>query len=249
MLTVTPLPLLADNYAYFLEDQATGRTAIVDPSEAEGVLNFLNTHQKPLHYILNTHHHPDHTGGNLLLKAHTQAQVVGFRGDHDRLPGLDLPLEAGDVFPLGDSVASILLIPGHTRGHIAYHFAAKKILFTGDTLFSLGCGRLFEGTPAQMWDSLQKIGSLPGETRLYCGHEYTLANLAFARSLFPEDEALQKEGQRLGDLRQAGLPTIPSTLAFEKRYNPFFLHQRRPCEAGLSDAEVFALRRRLKDAF
>ena len=249
MLVVTPIPLLADNYAYFLEDEASGQTGVVDPSQAQGVLDFLIIHNRPLHFILNTHHHPDHTGGNLALKAATGAQVVGFQGDRHRLPGLDIPVGEKEILHLGGSTATILFIPGHTRGHIAYHFAEDKILFTGDTLFSLGCGRLFEGSPKDMWASLQKIARLPDETQIYCGHEYTLANFDFATSLFPKDAALQREGERLRKKRQNSLPTVPSLLGFEKRFNPFLLFQKRPCEVPLSDEEIFALRRRLKDNF
>lgn len=247
MLHITPLPLLSDNYAYYLEETISGQTAIIDPSEAKGVLKFLKG--RTLDFILNTHHHPDHTGGNLTLKKETGAPIVGFRGDQHRIPGLDHPLEEGDLFELGHARATLFFVPGHTQGHVAYSFEADQALFTGDTLFSLGCGRLFEGTAEEMWTSFQKIACLPEETRIYCGHEYTLANLAFAKSLFPDDLALQKEEKRLEALREQGKPTIGSTLGFEKRFNPFFLSQKRPCEEGLSNVEIFALRRHLKDDF
>lgn len=247
MLEITLIPLLRDNYAYFLEDASSGQTAIVDPSEADGVLAFLNKRQKPLTYILNTHHHSDHTGGNKVLKAETGARVCGFVDDADRLPGLDRGLSEGELFSLGASQADILFVPGHTRGHLAFYFEKDRALFSGDTLFSLGCGRLFEGTAQEMWRSLSKLAALPEDTRLYCGHEYTLANLKFAEFLFPEDKALQQEKTRLLALREASKPTIPSTLKFEKRFNPFLLFQKRPCEEGLQESDIFALRRRLKD--
>tara|TARA_A100000171_G_scaffold52129_1_gene69164 strand:- start:717 stop:1469 length:753 start_codon:yes stop_codon:yes gene_type:complete len=249
MLDITPIPLLTDNYAYFLEDLATGVTAIIDPSEATGVLTFLKDHNKSLNYILNTHHHHDHTGGNLLLAQKTGATVAGFEKDQHRLPGLQKPLKDESVFKIGQSEALIIFVPGHTLGHIAYYFQDSRALFTGDTLFSLGCGRLFEGTPKQMWTSLQKIQKLPDSTRIYCGHEYTLDNLAFAKHLFPEDTALQKEEQRLKKLRHMSQSTVPSTLKFEKRFNPFLNQIKRPEESGLGDLEVFTLRRHMKDTF
>lgn len=249
MIRVTPIPLLTDNYAYFLEEEDSCLTAVVDPSEASGVLTFLDANGQNLDFILNTHHHPDHTGGNLALKEATGARVVGFEADRHRLPGLDVPVHENRPFMLGKETGKILFVPGHTAGHIAYHFHQDHLLFTGDTLFSLGCGRLFEGSAPQMWASLQKIAGLPDQTKIYCGHEYTLANLAFAEHLFPDDPDLKREGKRLRHQREAGLPTVPSLLEFERRFNPFLHSKRRPCEAALTAVEVFALRRHLKDTF
>lgn len=249
MIEITLLPLLTDNYAYFLEEKGSGITAVVDPSEGAGVLSFLKRHKKSLTYIFNTHHHPDHTGGNLALKQETGAQVVGFEKDAVRLPGLDHGLKEGDIFTFGASKIEVIFVPGHTSGHIAYFCPQEKALFSGDTLFSLGCGRLFEGSAEEMWASLSKLMVLPDETQIYCGHEYTLLNLEFAKYLFPEDRELLPDEIRLRELRASSHPTIPSLMKFEKRFNPFLLFQKRPCEEGLSDVEIFALRRRLKDEF
>ncbi|MCE2951400.1 MAG: hydroxyacylglutathione hydrolase [Alphaproteobacteria bacterium] len=243
MVRVTILPVLQDNYSYFLEAE-DGTTAIIDPSAAEPVLAFLQAHGKPLHYILNTHHHADHVGGNLELSQETGAIIAGFQGDSDRIPGQYILLRDQDLFKLGNSWAQILHIPGHTLGHIAYYFESESMLFTGDTLFSLGCGRLFEGTPEAMWHSLSRLMSLPDETKVYCGHEYTLANLAFARSLAPNDDALKKLEYALKEKRQKDLPTLPSTLGFEKIFNPFLT-----CIHDASPVEAFTKRRALKDAF
>lgn len=243
MLNVTFLPLLTDNYAYFLETE-DGTTAVIDPSAADPVLAFLQQHGKPLHYILNTHHHADHVDGNLRLRAETGAIIAGFQGDSDRIPGQSILLRDQDLFKLGNTWAQILHIPGHTLGHIAYYFEPEKMLFTGDTLFSLGCGRLFEGTPEVMWNSLSRLMTLPDDTQVYCGHEYTLANLTFAKSLSPHDETLQNLEVELKEKRARNLPTLPSTLHFEKEFNPFLT-----CARDADALETFTRRRALKDGF
>lgn len=248
MLQITPLPLLKDNYAYFIEDSVSGMCAVIDPGEAGPVWQFLQEKEKKLSYILNTHHHWDHVNGNRDLQRKTDAQIVGFEGDRGRIPGQTIFLKEGDVFCLGAAHAHVLFIPGHTTGHIAYYFEQDDAVFTGDTLFSLGCGRLFEGTPKQMWKSLEKLASLPNQTRIFCGHEYTLANLAFAKHVFPQDEQLWTLEEELRQKRAKAIPTTGSTMAFEKRFNPFLqgiLEASSPQEAQ----RLFQERRASKDIF
>jgi hydroxyacylglutathione hydrolase len=240
MLTVVQLPVLTDNYIYLLHDEATGTTGVVDPAEAAPVLDELARRGWQLGWILNTHHHGDHVGGNAALVAATGCRVVGPRADQARIPLIQTPVADGDVFRLGASPARVFDTPGHTRGHIVYWFEQDAALFAGDTLFALGCGRLFEGSPEQMWESLAKLAALPPETRVYCAHEYTESNLRFALSVAPDDPALLARGQRVRALRAASLPTVPSTLGEELATNPFL-------RAG--SAARFAELRRAKDSF
>src|SRR5690606_4478715 len=192
--------------------------------------------------------------GNLVLKQRTGCKIIGPRADAKRIPGIDVGVGDGDVVAIGNHVATVYETPGHTRGHIVYHFAAAGAAFVGDTLFALGCGRLFEGTPQQMWSSLQKILRWPDETRIYCAHEYTQSNARFALTVEPDNEALRQRAATIDRLRAEGRPTVPSTLAEERATNPFL----RPASPGLraalgladaSDVEVFARTRALKDAF
>jgi hydroxyacylglutathione hydrolase len=207
-----------------------------------------------LTHILNTHHHPDHTGGNHALKQATGAHVAGPEKDRHRIPDLDTGLAQGDTYRVGTRSLRVLEVPGHTSGHIALVFDADQALFSGDTLFSLGCGRLFEGTPAQMWHSLSKLRALPGATRVYCGHEYTQSNCRFAITLEPGNQDLQQRADEIARLRAAGQPTIPTTIDLESRTNPFL---RADCPelleangwAGRDAVEVFAEIRRRKDNF
>lgn len=243
-----------DNYIYGLRDSASGRTAIIDPSETRPVLQHLKEQDWPLHYIINTHHHWDHTDGNLEVKEQTGAQIVGSRTDRDRIPGLDIDLGDEETFELGRSVAQILEVPGHTRGHIALWFPEAQALFSGDTLFSIGCGRVMEGTHEQMWHSLQKLANLPEETRLYCGHEYTVKNAHFALTVEPNNEILQ-ERLKAAEARQAqGEATIPSTIAEERAANPFLRPDSPEIRQtlGLEDADdltVFTALRQAKDRY
>ena len=223
MLEVAQIPALHDNYIYYLRDSETNETAIIDPSEAEPVLAFLNRRNSKLTYILNTHHHWDHTAGNLEIKRATGCRVAGFEGDANRLPGIDRKLKDGEIFHLGKAAARILFIPGHTLGHIAYYFESAKALFCGDTLFSLGCGKLFEGTAAQMFQSLGKMKSLSDDTLVYCAHEYTLANAEWALTVDSNNADLRSRAAQVEKLRRENKPTIPSRLGEEKRCNPFLL--------------------------
>jgi hydroxyacylglutathione hydrolase len=253
-LDIELVPLLRDNYAYLLRDRATAATAIVDPSEAAPVLRAAEARGWKLTHVLNTHHHPDHSGGNLELKAATGCKIVGPAPDRDRIPGIDIALGDGDSFALGRATARVIFIPGHTRGHVAFWFADDAALFCGDTLFALGCGRMFEGTAPQMWASLDRLRRLPPETRVYCGHEYTQSNARFALTIEPGNADLSARAKQVDALRAEGRPTIPSTMAEERATNPF-LRADQPAVAaavGLPGADpvaVFAEVRKRKDNF
>ncbi len=228
------------NYNYVLRDEASGKTAVVDASDAEPILAFLSKKRWGLDYILTTHHHWDHVSGIPKLLKKTDAQVVGYAGDAERIPHISIQLEEGESFVLGESEAEVLFIPGHTLGHIAYYFEADKLLFPGDTLFSIGCGRVFEGTMEQMYHSLQTLAALPDNVQLYCGHEYTEANLRFAMAVEPDNAALSDYAGKVQEFRAQGKPSIPSMMAIEKELNPFLRAE---------SAEAFAKLRAHKDRF
>lgn len=245
---------LQDNYCYLVRDPDTDTTGVVDTPEVAPIERALAETGWSLDYILNTHHHWDHAGGNLELQEKTGCTIVGPRADRDRIPGIDIELGDGDTFDLGGHRARIFDTPGHTRGHICYLFADDKVAFTGDTLFSMGCGRLFEGSPQQMWASLQKLLAWPDDTRVYCAHEYTQSNARFALTVEPKNNELVARAADVDRLRADGLPTIPSTIGLEKATNPFL----RPTSAhlketlGMGDADtvdVFAETRQRKDRF
>ncbi|MEM7251329.1 MAG: hydroxyacylglutathione hydrolase [Pseudomonadota bacterium] len=245
---------LSDNYGYLVHDPDSGNTAVIDTPEAAPIEAALREKGWTLTHILNTHHHGDHVGGNLELKSSTGCSVVGPLADRDRIPGIDVALGDGDEFRLGDHRAVVYDTPGHTSGHICYHFEDDEIAFVGDTLFALGCGRLFEGTPAQMWDSLSKMLAWPDETAIYCGHEYTQANARFALSVEPDNAALQARAAEIDRLRADGLPTIPTTMGLERATNPFLRPDSVDLQktigldgAGLLD--VFTKTRALKDSY
>jgi hydroxyacylglutathione hydrolase len=247
------LEALEDNYIYLVKLQ-DGSWLAVDPSEAEPVQQFLNHHGARLTHILNTHHHPDHVGGNHQLKASTQAMVTCSTYDLTRIASADRGVSDGETLDLGGSRAQVLAIPGHTLGHIAFYFAELNAVFVGDTLFRSGCGRLFEGTPLQMLTSLQKLMALPDTTLIYCGHEYTIANLRFAQALEPHSVALQNEIECVQTLRKKGLPSLPTELGREKELNPFLRAHDPTLRRALqleqaSDLEVFTYIRQRKDTF
>jgi hydroxyacylglutathione hydrolase len=254
MLKIIQLPVLTDNYIYLLHDTETGSTAVVDPALSQPVLDTLKQQGWQLNWILNTHHHPDHVGGNLELKAKTGCQIIAANVDRERIPGFDQGVEDGDVINIGQYSAKVLVTPGHTSGHVVFYFAEAAALFCGDTLFGMGCGRLFEGSAEQMWQSLQKIKALPGNTQIYCAHEYTQANGRFALTVEPENQALQQRVNEVRELRSRNQTTMPSTLQQELDTNPFLREdslalQRQIKRDGKTPVEVFAEVRRLKDQF
>ncbi|XVF65633.1 hypothetical protein PTKIN_Ptkin09bG0264700 [Pterospermum kingtungense] len=254
-LQIELVPCLRDNYAYLLYDVDTGTVGVVDPSEAVPIIDALSRKNRNLTYILNTHHHHDHTGGNTELKARYGAKVIGSAIDKDRIPGIDIVLSDGDKWMFAGHEVHVIETPGHTHGHISFYFPGSGAIFTGDTLFSLSCGKLFEGTPEQMFSSLQRIMSLPDDTNIYCGHEYSLSNSKFALSIEPKNEALQAYAAHVAHLRNKGLPTIPTTLKMEKACNPFLrtsntdIRQALDIPATANEAEVLGVIRRAKDNF
>ena len=253
-LRIEQIPCLQDNYGYLIHDPVAGLTATIDTPDAAAIEQALTKHGWRLDYILNTHHHFDHAGGNLALKARTGCVIVGSRNDAARIPGIDVLVGEGDTFDFGKHRARILETPGHTIGHICYVFDEDKAAFVGDTLFSMGCGRLFEGTPEQMWTSLQKLMGLPDDTRVYCAHEYTQSNGRFAVTMEPQNTALAARLQEVATLRAAGRPTVPSTIGVEKATNPFLRPASTELRATLelpdaADANVLGETRRRKDRF
>lgn len=253
-LEIAQFPCLHDNYAFLLHDSDSGETAAIDTPDGPAIESELDRRGWHLTHILNTHHHDDHAGGNAYLKERTGCRVIGPAADAARIPAIDVGVTERDRIEFGGRLIEVFTTPGHTRGHIVYYLPSERAAFVGDTLFALGCGRLFEGSPEQMWSSLQKILRWPDDTRIYCAHEYTLANAHFALTVEPENPALIARAREVAALRRAGQPTVPSTLGVEKATNPFL----RPTSAGLqakiglagSDAAtVFARTRALKDAF
>ena len=253
-LEIELVPCLRDNYAYLVRDADDGVCAVVDPSEAAPVRVALAARGWRLTHILNTHHHPDHTGGNAQLKREFDAKVIGPGKDRERIPALDIGVDETTPFTLGSHPARVLEIPAHTSAHIAFAFDADGAVFTGDTLFAMGCGRLFEGTPEMMWRSLSKLVALADSMRVYCGHEYTLNNGRFALTLEPGNGDLVARMREVETLRASDAPTIPSTIGLEKKTNPFLRPDspeiRRTLNmADASNVEVFAEMRTRKDVF
>lgn len=253
-LDIVLVPALSDNYVYLLHDAASGATAVVDPGEAAPVEAALAERGWTLTHILNTHHHADHIDGNEALKAKYGATLVGPKAEAARIPDMDVTVAEGDTYDFAGHTAQVFETPGHTTGHISFYFADSDALFPGDTLFSLGCGRMFEGTPAQFWDSLRKLRDLPDSTYIYCGHEYTASNAKFALSIDGDNEALKARATEIEELRAEGRPTIPSLLGQEKAINPFLRADDPKIAAavgksGADPVEVFAAVRKGKDTF
>ncbi|MBC6414935.1 MAG: hydroxyacylglutathione hydrolase [Bdellovibrionales bacterium] len=234
------LPVWEDNYIYILHEFQSNQTAVIDPGDFDTVQQFLKQKNLKLDFILNTHHHFDHVGGNLKLKKEWNCKIYAYKDDSHRIPGIDQALEEKESFFIGSLKFEVLFTPGHTLGHIVFWNQENKILFCGDTLFAMGCGRLFEGTAHQMFESLNLIKKLPLETKVYCAHEYTLKNAKFALSLDSKNLHLQKRFKKISQLRKENQPTVPFLLKEECLTNPFL---RVPC---VSD---FARIRKLRDSF
>jgi hydroxyacylglutathione hydrolase len=239
-VTATPIPILSDNYAWLLRDSGTGVTAVVDPADPAPIIAAVDQAGGRLDLIMLTHHHGDHVAGTDAVRERFGARVVGAEADAHRLPRLDVAVREGDEVKLGAASARVIDTPGHTRGQINYFFPDGAVLLSGDTLFSLGCGRLIEGTAEEMFTSLRKLATLPGETLVCCGHEYTENNARFALTAEPDNAALKARAEEVRRLRAAGQPTVPSVMADERAANPF-LRAR--------DAAIFADLRARKDRF
>jgi hydroxyacylglutathione hydrolase len=239
MADVIRIPVLADNYVWLFA-YAPGRCAVVDPAVADPVLAAASSSALAITHILNTHWHPDHVGGNAGIKAATGCRIIGPAREAERIPGIDREVDEGDTVRLGDHEGDVLFVGAHTAGHIAYHFASANALFCGDTLFAMGCGRLFEGTAQDMFEALGKLKRLPPDTRVFCAHEYTLANARFAVTAEPDNQALAARFAAVQAARARGEPTVPFALAEELATNPF---------VRARDARELGERRRAKDAF
>ena len=253
-LEIHQIPTRNDNYVYIIRDSGSDRVGVVDPSDAKPVIAALDRLGLALTDIINTHHHGDHTGGNLELKEKYGCTITGPRADHDRIAGIDADVSDGDSLRLGSAEATVFDTPGHTLGHISFWFPESNALFCGDTLFALGCGRVFEGTMDQMWTSLGKLRDLPDDTLVYCAHEYTQANAKFALTIETGNAALKDRSKAIDKARAADKPTVPSTLGEERATNPFLRADvDEVCSAvdmaGAGPMEVFAEIRSRKDNF
>ena len=239
-MNIEIIKCLQDNYSYLIIDPRNNNACAIDPSEAKPIIDFVESNRIKLKYILNTHHHYDHVGGNLELKEKYNSKVVGFKGDKERIPAVDILVENNQIWKEENFEAKIYHIPGHTTGHVAYHFFKEKKIFTGDTLFSLGCGKIFEGTQEQMFNSLNKIKELPKSTEIYCGHEYTLRNSEFCIAYDSNNLKLKNKILEIKKKLKNGLPTIPTNLGDEMECNIFLKAQ---------DIKSFSKLRDLKDIF
>ncbi len=257
-MAIIAVPQLSDNFAYLIIDDATGETGVVDCAEAAKVLDAVQRQKVELTTVLSTHWHYDHVGGNKdLLAAIPDLRIYGARAENGRIPGLTHPIDDGDEVSVGNLRGRAIGIPAHTNGHVAYYFPSIKAVFSGDTLFIAGCGRLFEGGAATMVQSLSKLAALPDDTQVYCGHEYTVKNLAFALTLEPGNRALAAKHQWAQRTRQEGKWTVPSTIGDEKQFNPFLRTDSPEIRSnvakiahGLDDpVAIFAKIRELKDHY
>jgi len=244
-LQIHQFPCLSDNFGVLIHDASAGVTASIDAPETKAVRKALADTGWKLTHILTTHHHADHTDGNLDLKSETGCTIIGPRNEAAKIRGMDTAVGGGDVVTFGGTKVDVLDTPGHTAGHITYWIPSEKVAFVGDTLFAIGCGRVIEGTPQMMWASLERLIALPADTTIYCGHEYTLSNGKFALTIEPENEALQKRMKEVEALRAAGKPTLPTRMDLELATNPFLrpavpaIRKRLGME-GRQDWEVFA---------
>jgi len=238
-LEIVRIPVLSDNYVWLVHEPESGETMAVDPAVAEPVLDEAQARGWTITQIWNTHWHPDHTGGNAAIKEATGCTITGPAAEAERIPTLDRKVAEGDSVSLGKVNAQVLDVPAHTAGHIAFHFPTERVAFVGDTLFAMGCGRLFEGTAEQMYSNMRKLEALGDETRIYCAHEYTQSNGRFALTVEPDNSALVSRMEKVNAMREAGEPTVPTTIALERATNPFM--------RAASVAEL-AARRAAKDA-
>ncbi|MFO1086569.1 MAG: hydroxyacylglutathione hydrolase [Reyranellaceae bacterium] len=253
-LDIVRIPVLNDNYVWLMREPQSGAVGVIDPAVAGPVLAEAARRRWKITHILNTHHHGDHVGGNREIKDATGCTIVGARRDRARIPGIDVEVDDGDRYRFGEAEADVFFVPGHTSGHIAYAFREQKALFCGDTLFALGCGRVFEGTPAQMWTSLSRLRNLPDDMRVYCAHEYTQSNARFALTVETDNTKLQERSAAIDAARARGEATVPSLLGEEKATNPFLRADVAAVQraVGLSDGDpvaVFAEVRHRKDVF
>ena len=243
----------SDNFGVLVHDPETGLTAAIDAPDGQPILDVLARRGWTLSHVFLTHHHADHTAGLAALQETFQPRLIGPRLSMDKVPGIDLPVSEGNVIEWSGRDINVLETPGHTLDHVAYWFSDDQIVFAGDTLFALGCGRVFEGDYAMMWESLEKLGALPDATRLYCGHEYTLANARFALSVDPDNAQLKQRAEEVARLRRDDLPTLPSTIGIERQTNPFLRASEQDLKqtlgmAGESAESVFTHLRKAKDA-
>ncbi|MFL2887683.1 MAG: hydroxyacylglutathione hydrolase [Pelagibacteraceae bacterium] len=248
------IPCLSDNYSYLINDKTSNLVGIVDPSDFDEVNKIIKRKYGKLDYILNTHHHSDHVAGNIELKKNYKSKIVGSKADGNRIPGIDILLDEGEIFKFGKVNFKIITVPGHTKGHIAFYSEDEKTIFTGDTLFSLGCGRVFEGTIKEMFLSINKIKSLPGDTKIYCGHEYTKQNLDFCLKFDENNQFLIKKLDWVKERNDNRMPTIPTTLEEEVKTNIFLRCDNSSIKNILnmnnsSDEQIFEKLRSLKDQF
>jgi hydroxyacylglutathione hydrolase len=239
-LEIVRIPVLSDNYVWMVHEQGSGETMVVDPAVSGPVLEAADARGWRISEIWNTHWHPDHTGGNAEIKAATGCTVTGPAAEAARIPTLDRQVREGDRVRLGAYEAEVLEVPAHTAGHIAYHFASEQVIFIGDTLFAMGCGRLFEGTAEQMFANMQRLSALPKDTQVYCAHEYTLSNGRYALIAEPDNDAIAARMAEVSAARQRGEATVPTTIALERATNPFMRAR---------DAVQLAERRAAKDTF
>lgn len=238
-IEIVRVPVLSDNYVWLVHDAASGETLVIDPAVAEPVLAAAEARGWKISQIWNTHWHPDHVGGNAQIKAATGCIITGPAAEAERISTLDVQVRGGDVVQLGGVRAMVLDVPAHTAGHIAYHFETEQVAFVGDTLFAMGCGRLFEGTAAQMYDNMRTLEALGDDTAIYCAHEYTLSNARFAVTVEPDNAALQQRVSDVVAARERGEATVPTTIALERATNPFMRAR---------SVEELAARRAAKDA-
>ncbi len=257
-MRVVPVPVLHDNYSYLVVDETEAVAAVVDCAEVEPMLAAAQQEGVTITSVLSTHHHYDHIGGNDEIAGKIPVRIYGNADDDGRIPSLTDGVREGDTIHVGGLIARPILVPAHTSGHMAYYFEEQRSVFTGDTLFAAGCGRLFEGDPAQMMSSLAKLNALPDSTKVYCGHEYTVKNLEFAATLEPKNKAIADKLAWAGARRRDGQPTVPSTIGSERTTNPFLrtrnqelresIQERFP-DIGDDDEDIFGATRRLKDDF